>query len=1056
MSHQLSLFDRSLFRKEMLTRWLHEHELDTIPNKMEIFIWISNWNKAVKGDKKQKETVLEQSFNSELFCKYLGYVMIPGREGRFTAWPKPSVKDTGLSNEPDLILGHFAESNFEPKVVVELKKPGISLDAIQPQHDNKTPVEQAFEYAENLSSCKWVIVSDMLQIRLYSAENPTRFHSFNLRSCITAKPGELTEEFLHLYALLRADALIDGGDDSKVARLYRNSKSIQQSFQEGFYEIYSQIRRDLINEIQTWNENSNNKFYRPEVVAAAQRLLDRLMFIYYCEDHPDRLLPKGLVKEVCDNALRLPGNSTTKVYNTLRQLFRDIDLGADTPYWKIPRYNGELFKEHSILEKLDLPDSLATKLYKTEKAKSKPVKGIWGLHVFDFWTELDKDLLGNIFERSLSDLAILTANTRNLTIAESVKDQKTWGIFYTSGNLARFMAESVVSAAIKQSPQVNDIFKRVANSKNSIELLKSVSDLLESMKSLKIIDLACGSGIFLTGALESLIRIYRSGLEQGKDQLRELESYLAISRQSELLRSIIFGVDLFPQAAELTKLALWLTTAKKDEITSDLSNNIFSGDSFNPTIKTMLQDVSNGGFDIVLGNPPWGGQYKINYATELIHNAGFNHNENWDSWEIFILLATSLLKQGGRLSIVVPDTIHSVEKRRIREFIINHYELEYFYNLGPDWFSSTIRMGTVIFQGVKKQREKEARYKGMVLSGLYRKDALSGELSLRQIEAQIGSRILQERSAQHPDFEIRPFCSETDYKILDRLVDESESLSVICERARGEEMNADGLFWRCPNCFGYTVPGKKQKGGTYDSKLCPFCSLKISDETVHKLSVVSDIKNDDSAEPYISGEELTNRYQNLKIKWITTNLNPVLPAFKQRHLYRPPKILIRQAGVGITATISYGWDRCPQSVYVYRCSNEARSRGYSEEYILAAIVSRTMNYYLFKRFGEVDPARAHVKVTHKRLEQFPIPRIDTDEKKEKVKEIERLVQKMLQRQKHGSDVDHRIEHLLREIWGVSPREGAYINGVFNLIPVSQVVKDLFPDGIPKAFVLESE
>lgn len=231
---------------------------------------------------------------------------------------------------------------------------------------------------------------------------------------------------------------------------------------------------------------------------------------------------------------------------------------------------------------------------------------------------------------------------------------------------------------------------------------------------------------------------------------------------------------------------------------------------------------------------------------------------------------------------------------------------------------------------------------------------VSGDTPLKQIEALLASPVQQDRSSKHPNCEIRPFCTETDYIVLDRMIDESEHLSTVCDRARGDEMNANGLFWRCPNCFGYTVPGQKKKGGTYAPKNCPHCELKLDMNNIEKLFAVSNSKTQSYKEPYVSGVELTHRYQIPKRKWLRTDFSPVTPKFKNHDLYQPPKVLIRQAGVGMTATISYDWDRCPQSVYLYRCTEEARTKGYSEEYILAAIASRTMNYYLFKRFpGEL-------------------------------------------------------------------------------------------------------
>ena len=65
-------------------------------------------------------------------------------------------------------------------------------------------------------------------------------------------------------------------------------------------------------------------------------------------------------------------------------------------------------------------------------------------------------------------------------------------------------------------------------------------------------------------------------------------------------------------------------------------------------------------------------------------------------------------------------------------------------------------------------------------------------------------------------------------------------------------------------------------------------------------------------------------------------------------MYRPPKILIRQAGVGIFAALDETDSRCPQSVYVYRLRDGERAKGYKHEFVLAALLSRTMAYPVFK------------------------------------------------------------------------------------------------------------
>jgi hypothetical protein len=484
-----------------------------------------------------KETSLEQEFNRALFVNLLGYQLFPGIEGSWTAWPKPPIALTGLDGEPDLILGSFSSDQIlEALAVVELKRPGTGLDAPQPSYRNRTPVEQAFDYAVGLPSCRWVIVSDMRSLRLYSVYSKEEYHEFDLQP--TGPEGH-GEDLLHeTYRLLAYENLAFGEVDSPTARLLAAVQSQRDYLRDSFYAIYADIRASLLTAIESAVADG---YTRPEQVLAVQRLLDRLLFIFFCEDHPDRLLPKHLLKDLTDRAIKAPGSSRTKVYEHIKMLFRDLDTGADTEYWKIPRYNGELFKQHELLDKLNLLDELYSKRFTWQGsgATQLTVRGVYGLHVFDFWRALDRDLLGNLFERSIGDLEALAHGGRP-------DARHAFGIFYTASRLARFVAASAVSAMLDEDSELNAIIARIAAHGGTDSDINEVVSLLSRRK---IADLTCGSGVFLTAALDSLLTPYRKTVEAiaAGGLIRELLSF----RQSEILKTSIFGVDLLPQAVEL-------------------------------------------------------------------------------------------------------------------------------------------------------------------------------------------------------------------------------------------------------------------------------------------------------------------------------------------------------------------------------------------------------------------------------------------------------------------------------------------------------------------------
>ena len=106
----------------------------------------------------------------------------------------------------------------------------------------------------------------------------------------------------------------------------------------------------------------------------------------------------------------------------------------------------------------------------------------------------------------------------------------------------------------------------------------------------------------------------------------------------------------------------------------------------------------------------------------------------------------------------------------------------------------------------------------------------------------------------------------------------------------------------------------------------------------------------------------------------------------------------------------------------------------------------------------MDPAKAHSKLTHDRLADLPIPLVDFNEPLQKkahdriVGDVRTLLDGMAPL---GGEEDRQIERLLRDLWGLSGNDGAYINGEFYDLPEGQAIRDLFPDGRPKPVNIET-
>jgi Eco57I restriction-modification methylase len=1053
---QLSLLSRGpLFDPRVHGQYVTERRSVGVPHEEARAKALAEWLQALSVIGRAKETTVEQLFNQKILCEVLGYELYPGAHG--SAWPKAPSAATGIAGEPDVLLGFFSPGESPDFItVIELKRPGTPLD--EPQHRARaiTPIQQAFEYGERILGVRWVLVSDMRVIRLYSVDSPHEYESFDLTQCLRGERP--TPQFRELYWFLSREQLIEGGGDSPVSLLLAKSASRQMEVRDSFYEAYYQIRRDLLAEVEQQSQKLDPAPSRQEVLQATQRLLDRMLFLYYCEDNPERLIPRETIKSMTEAARRLPGASTSKVYETLKALFREVDAGSPPEAAvKLNGYNGELFKPDPIIDTIELPDALHDKPYRYRVGEDiRYVNGVWGLHVFDFWTELNEHLLGHIFEQSLSDMQALSHG--ETPSPDRMRERRAHGIYYTSEILSEYLASNALGALLAEEAQAQ---------RAAADLTSALEARQQRLGELRVIDMACGSGAFLVSSYQALLEEFfsiRDGLEAMRTPASGQRDIFALGQtltQARLLGNALHGSDLLPQAAEIAKLALWLRSARKDERVADLSRNIVATNSLDvPSLLSALQ-AEIASFDLVVGNPPWGGDMGSDIYEACCCHLGIEPEPEWDSWELFLQLGLALLRDGGRLAFVLPDTVFSPEKERSRRALLNAGRIEYLHNIGDGWFEN-VRMGCVLVQ-VRRGAPplNEHLFKALVLTGNRRRAAIAGRLPLSQLVARFGRDIPQERCMASPTAEIEVFRSGTDDALMTKMEEMSLPLTSLTRHGRGEEMSRAGLLWVCPSCLTVTVPAKKKKrdsnnpdGSRHETKMCSGCGLVLDENKVGLTQLVckkGTAQTGEQVVDYYDGDDITRRYhtppasRQLKLNFDGFDFKPAAN-------YAGPKLLIRQAGVGLMLMLDASDARVPQSVYWYRLTDEAQHEGYSLEYLLAVLLSRTMIYYVFKRFSEIDPSRAHAKVTHQRLKTLPVPKVDFSNTEQcgRHDEIVRLARKLLAGESAvgGSD-DMRIDVLLRELWGLSPDDGMHIMLELAEAPDGQVIRELFPNGIPK-------
>ncbi len=530
----------------------------------------------------KNETAYEQTFNQLFFVELLGYT--PNENVRPKAWTPVGGKIA------DVALWIFDDGVYTTdwvQVAVELKDCTVQLDKKQSRVDTSTPVEQWFQYKTSFKNCGWLIVSNYFVTRLYR-DNKQDYEEWTLEQLLD--PTNEYFQLRKLILLLHKNRLLKiGSSESFTEKLLSQFRIEQQNITKKFYKEYKTLRLELINDIRQHNADISIE----TAVEKAQKIIDRIVFIHFCEDRG--LLPDGKLKE---NVYRAAEADFTP-WEVLKKFFKWVDSGSDK-LWIPHGYNGELFKPDTVLDWIHVWDSICKKFIEIGN--------------YDFAEELSVTILWHIFEQSISDIENLkiellgeTTETDHLVEKKESKRKKD-GIFYTPEYIVDYIVENSLMKYLseKEDACLDKVGKRWWY-KTEIEAYQAYQHILQNIK---VVDPACGSGAFLVKVFD---RLYAENERVGKIVgwlFDETETY------KNILTNNIYGVDLNAESVEITKLSLWLKSAQKGKKLNNLDKNIKCGNSLidDPAVawdkafsweKEFAGVFKEWGFDVVVGNPPY-------------------------------------------------------------------------------------------------------------------------------------------------------------------------------------------------------------------------------------------------------------------------------------------------------------------------------------------------------------------------------------------------------------------------------------------------------------------
>ncbi len=698
-----------LFQKTVLKDFVSRQNQNNINNAYDAFQAHFGNISIQENIKNAKEEQYQEGFLKDLFVDILGYTPNPQPDFNLITEQK-NEKDSKKADAA--ILGSLTGITDEKQVIaiIELKSAKtILLQNIE---------YQAFGYKNHHQNCKYVITSNFTKLRFY-LDNAIEFEEFDLFNLTI-------ERFAVLYTLLHAKNLLSGLPVS----LKQQSLQKEEELTLAFYNDYQDFKDRLFLDIAK-NNRDIDKF---TLFQKTQKFLNRIVFICFAEDK--QMLPTNLISNIIAQWEYLKENDEYKpLYQVFLKHFSYINKGFKSKIYDIFGYNGGLFAEDEIMEKLQIADNLL-------------VNQCTRISSYDFDSDIDVNVLGHIFEHSLNQMdekrAELIETAQKIELGEKPKEtgkRKVDGIFYTPAYVTAYMVRETVGKLCQDKKTELGLFLvENENFSTDIEILTETNKLQNYenwLKTVKVLDPACGSGAFLNQVLTFFIAEYswlttaKNALlpvkpENNNQQLENklekpkaiiLDIFAPISAPThvesntkeekteknvihQILENNIFGVDLNEESVEITKLSLWLKTAQMRQKLNNLTDNIKCGDSLidDETFYTenvfdwkkhfdwkkefpqiFSENTQNQGFTIIVGNPPYVRQELLKpkqkkYLEKRYPNV---YSGVADLYVYFYAKAFEILQPNGTLAFITPNkwfkTKYGLELRKL----LKNYDIQH-------------------------------------------------------------------------------------------------------------------------------------------------------------------------------------------------------------------------------------------------------------------------------------------------------------------------------------------------------------------------------------------
>ena len=567
-------------------------------------------------------------------------------------------KDNSVSAEETISkkrVDYGFRINGIPKFFLEAKS--LKEDDIQ---NNPKYVTQAIDYAW-MKSCSWAILTNFETIAVYNADWKSSTPNGNV-----------------LFVFHPDDFLTNDRFKMLSKKAFERDELDKEATNWGKKQFKNRIDKQLLLDMIRFREilskdivknNQDKHLTQEDIDESVQRILDRLIFIRNAED-------RGLEEnQLQSNVRQWYSRGKGHLLKEISRIYADYDRN----------YNSKLFSHH-----------LCDDLYIENEALKEVIEGLNqskdNSYRYDF-SIIESDVLGNIYEQYLGN--ILKSTPKRAKLEESKTHRKEQGIYYTPSYIVDYIVKNTVGEFIKTHTP-------------------------EEIKKVRILDPACGSGSFLIRAYKELENYWLHNSDFAQTTLESEEFY---SKKVEILKNNIFGVDLDPKAVEIAQLNLLLQISERKQRLPILQNNIKVGNSLidDPSISERAfkweeefpEIMKEGGFDIVIGNPPYIPIEEFPDADKTYYFKNYKSAfRKFDTSILFIERSSILTKNQGILGFITPQTWQTGDNySKFRSILFSSYNLKRLVNLPFDVFQNAyIDTGIVILSKGKLKNSEYLAY----------------------------------------------------------------------------------------------------------------------------------------------------------------------------------------------------------------------------------------------------------------------------------------------------------------------------------------------------------